>query len=246
MYDPFIYDYFWYPRIPAINEKPPTLYAMLNSIVNFGTVNQTKIKDLAKASRSTVFDFDYPLSENIKKEDFECMILNKFLMRRIGFETFTAFQIQLDVRLNEIMPMYNKMFDLIYNEYLLQGDVETKEGSQNRRTSNTNTAENRMQNTSENETISDLRNSKLPQNKLSNVRDGSYVTDYNYNKTNSEDTSNSQGNSTSVGNGTDDNTYQEKRERFNKFETYEKFNKDIKHVYSLIFKDLDELFYQLV
>ena len=35
------------------------------------------------------------------------------MMRRIGQETFTAFQIQLNAKLNEIMPYYNMMIDSI-------------------------------------------------------------------------------------------------------------------------------------
>lgn len=107
---------FFVPFIPVMNEKPPTLYSLLQSIVNYGKDEQTKIKDLAKVGRTTIFDFDYPLSDKITKEDFECMILNHFLMRRIGFETLTAFKIQLNVKMNSIMPMYNKLIDLLYEE----------------------------------------------------------------------------------------------------------------------------------
>lgn len=78
-YNPF----YFVPRIPNINENPPTLYAILNSIVNYGKEEKTKIEDLAKESRTQVFTFNYPLSEKVNKEDFETLILNRFLMRRI-------------------------------------------------------------------------------------------------------------------------------------------------------------------
>ena len=104
-----------FPFIPSNCEKPPTIYTILESIVNYGKDEKTKIKDLAKEGRTTIFDFDYPLTNKISKQDFECMILNHFLMRRIGFETVTAFKIQLNVKINEIMPVYNKMFDAISN-----------------------------------------------------------------------------------------------------------------------------------
>lgn len=108
-----IYNPFDLAPIYNVCEKPPTIYSLLESIVNYGVDDKTKIKDLAKQGRTTIFDFDYPLTTNINKEDFECMILNHFIMRRIGFQTPTAFKIQLNVKLNEIMPMYNKMFDMI-------------------------------------------------------------------------------------------------------------------------------------
>lgn len=96
-----------------IIDKPPTLYSILESIVNYGTDNKTKIKDLASNGRTKIFDFIYPLSSKINKEDFEKMILNNFIERRIGFETMTMFKIKLNVKLNEIMPVYNKMFDML-------------------------------------------------------------------------------------------------------------------------------------
>ena len=246
MYNPFyLIDYFWFPRIPTNNEKPPTVYSILESIVNYGTDDKQKIKDLAKEGRTTIFNFDYPLSDKVTREEFECMILNHYLMRRIGFDTVTAFRIQLNVKLNEIMPTYNKMFDLLYNNDLF-GEITKKDGTDNRKTENKSETENILNNKSENETISDLRNSKLPQNKLQNLRDGSYVTDYNYNTTNSNDNSNSKGTSTSNANGSDTNEYHETTSRIDMFDIYTKFNSEIKHIYTLIFNDLDELFYSLV
>ncbi len=136
---------FFVPFIPVMNERPPTLYSLLQSIVNYGKDEQTKIKDLAKAGRTKIFDFDYPLSDKITKEDFECMILNHFIMRRIGFDTLTAFKIQLDVKLNEIMPMYNKLIDLLYEENAF-GEITKKTGKDNRVVQNATT--NEMENSS--------------------------------------------------------------------------------------------------
>ena len=116
-----------FPPLPNDISEPPTLYSLLESIVNFDALNKTKIKDLAKMGRSTIFDFNYPLTSNISKEDFECMILNKFLMRRIGFDTLTAFKIQLNVKLNEIMPAYNKLFDSLNGWNLFNdGEIERR------------------------------------------------------------------------------------------------------------------------
>lgn len=236
---------FFVPFIPIMNEKPPTLYSLLQSIVNFGKEEQTKIKDLAKIGRTTIFDFNYPLSDKITKEDFECMILNHFLMRRIGYETLTAFKIQLNVKLNSIMPMYNKLIDLLYEENSF-GEITKRTGKDNRVVENN--TENEMENTSntEHENISDRRGSDTPQNKLENIRNGSYVTEYHYDKDNSnnKDNSNSKGKSNS--NTKDDNVYEETTSRIDMIEIYAKLNTEIKNVYDMIFKDLECLFYQLV
>lgn len=251
---PYIDNYFmFYPRIPAICDMPPTLYSILESIVNYGKDEKTKIKDLAKVGRTTIFDFDYTLTDNISKEDFECMILNHFLMRRIGFETVTAFKIQLNVKINEIIPIYNKMFDAIENWNILNdGEITTKTGTDNRTSNNTSSASNQITNnsTSSDTNISDRRNSELPQNQLSELRDGNYVTNYNYdtNTNNAQDSSTSTGSSTSTNNGTDSNTYNETITRTpnDKIAIYKEFQENIKSIYGMIFKDLECLFYQLL
>ena len=253
------------PMIPTNNMKPPTIYSLLESIVNFGKDEKASIKNLAKDGREKIFNFDYPLSEKLTKEKFECMILNHFLMRRIGFQTFTAFQIQLDVKLNEIMPMYNKMFDALDGWDIFEdGEKTTHELTDTRTTENESTSKNttsaensattKANTTGEN--ISDLRNSKLPQNQIDNVKDGKYLTEYNLNtdKNSSEDTSTQTGNSTGTSNttGTDktSDTHSLKEEwsksPADKIRIYQEFQENLKSIYGMIFKDLECLFYQLV
>lgn len=238
-----------FPFIPTLNEKPPTLYSLLESIVNYGKDDKTKIKDLAKEGRYKIFDFDYPLSDKISKEDFECMILNHYISRRIGFDTPTLFKIQLNVKLNEIMPMYNKMFDAldgwnIFND----GEKAVRYGTDNREINSTSNTENNLQNTSTSQNTSDRRYSDTPQNELDNVRQGKYVTEYNYDTNNAEDNSESNGTSNNTTNTNDDNTYNETIEKTNanKIEILKQMQSEIKSIYSLIFKDLDCLFYSII
>lgn len=222
-----------FPPLPNDHPEPPTLYSLLNSIVNFGEEEQTKIKDLAKKGRSTIFDFEYPLSNKIKKEDFECMILNKFLMRRIGYETLTAFKIALNVKLNEIMPNYNKLFDALDGwNIFLDGEVETRVNEESN-TASTST-------TSTNSGTEDLRYSNTPQNKLTDVQNGSYVTDYNYN------TSSSEGSAEGSSEGTRNIEETITRTPSNKMEIYKNFIESKANIYSMIFSDLEVLFYGLV
>ena len=225
------------PRIPHDNPKPPTIYALLNSIVNFGKEEQIKISELAKYGRNTFFDFNYPLSSVISKEDFECIILNHYMMRRIGFDTLTSFKLQLYVKLNEIMPVYNKLFDALETWNIFQdGEITERDLIDNRTINNTNNIN------SESESKSDRRFSEMPQNELNNISDGSYITDYNLDKNN--DTSKTNGNS----NTQDDNVIKEtiKRSPADKINIYKQFIESKNNIYSMIFKDLDILFYQLV
>lgn len=220
--------------INNVTNKPPTVYFLLESIVNYGKDEKTKIKDLAREGRSRFFNFDYPLSDVISKESFEINLLNHYMMRRIGTETFTAFQINLNAKLNEIMPYYNMMFDSLEGNIFNITETTTKSGTDNSDTQNS------LSNSAS--TISDQRYSDTPQNNLSNVQNGSYVTEYNYN-TNTDS-------STSTGTASNDREYQETitktRTPTNKIESLKEFQKEIKSIYSLIYDDLDDLFYGLI
>ena len=149
------------------------------------------------------------------------MILNHFLMRRIGYDTVTAFKIALNVKLNEIMPIYNKLFDALDGwEIFNDGERVTETGE--------NTIEN------ETTTVSDRRYSDTPQNQLSNVQNGSYITDYNYDT----DTLNSESN------GSDSRTII--RTPSDKIKIYKEFIENKKSNYTMLFDELDTLFYGLV
>lgn len=249
------YSYMFMPFIPPNCDYPPTLYSVLNSIVNGDKEEEdyTKIKDLAKEGRTTIFNFDYPLSSHVNKEDFETMILKHYMMRRIGFETVTAFRIALDSKLNEVMPMYNKMFDAVENWNIFNdGETTVRSGSENRTGENENTTTNTLENSSQTDTnnTSDRRNSELPQNQLSELRDGNYVTNYNYDTdiNHGEDSSTSNGTSESQGKTKDDNIYHETvtRSPGDKITILKEMQENIKSIYTLIFKDLDVLFFGLV
>lgn len=219
-----VYPFIMPPAYPDYN-LPPTIYRLLNSIVNFDAEEQTKIKNLAAAGREDIFDFEYPLSTHVQKQDFEVMILNHFLMRRIGYDTLNAFKIALDVKMNEIMPMYNKMFDMLDGWDLFNdGERVVEVGS------------NTMNNETSSQNISDRRYSDTPQQQLQNVQDGKYITDYNY------DTDNGSVSSESTGSDTRTIT----RTPSDKMKVYKEFIENKKSIMTMIFEDLEPLFYGLV
>lgn len=228
--------FFWNiltPPLPPDYDIPPTIYSLLNSYVNFDNPNPVKISNLASAGRSMFFDFNYTLTDKITKEDFEVMILNHFLMRRIGYDTVTAFKIALCNKLNEILPKYNMLFNSmdgwdLFNDGETLTRVEDTDMSTSSRTSGRG------------DNISDRRFSNTPQNELSNVRDGRYITEYNYDTDNS--TTLTDANNSSSGRS----VFTEHRNRDNHVEEYVKFSNEVNNVYTLIFKDLEPLFYGLV
>ena len=207
-----------------MNPKPPTLYAIMNSIANYGKEEETKIRNLAKATHEKIFDFEYPLSNKISKEDFECQILNHFIMRRIGQETFTAFQLFLENKLNEILPYYNILFDSLVDYNLFNdGEVITR----NRQDNGTSTM-------NSNNTV-ESRFSEYPMGQLSDISDGTYVTNQNLN------------NGTMSNNGTSNNTTVETETRsgIDKMDLMTKYLQTKNSIMTMIYKDLDILFYGL-
>lgn len=244
-----------YPFLPPNCDKPPTVYSILNSIVN-GTKEPneyTKIKDLAKEGRSTIFDFDYPLSSNVSEETFETMILNHYMMRRIGFDTVTAFKLQLNVKLNEIMPIYNKMFDSLENwDIFNDGEKQIRSGFDNRDSNSKSENINNLENKSNTNTTttSDNRSSDTPQNQLEDVKNGSYVTQYSYdtNINSGTDSSLSVGNSKTNSNTSEKNNYEETiiRTPSDKISILKDMQTNIKNIYTMIFNELDILFYGII
>lgn len=231
-YYPFI------PKIPNDNELPPTIYYILNSYCNgedddFLNENYVKPSELAKKGRGVIFDFYYPLSSNINKEMFETNILNKFIERRIGRETLTAFKIALNVKLNEIMPKYNKLFDATINWNIFNdGEKYTRIYDENRNDSGLSSS------SSNNE--SDRRYSNVPENDIADIKDGRYMTEYNLDT----DTLNTSNNSSTNGNTSISETIN--RSPADKFKLYKDMLEMQESIYTMIYKDLSVLFYALV
>lgn len=215
IYNPF------YFNIPDTNFfRPPQLFDLLNSMVNFDREEQVKISDLPSVASPMVFDFSYPLSTKVNKQEFETMILKKFFNRRIGYETYTSWKMALDVKLNEIMPAYNKLFDALDSWDLF------KDGENYTRTINNETG-------TKNNLTNVVKNSNLPQNEIQDIEDGNYMTNY------------TKATNNGTGSGTSETVETFKKDTANKLEIYNSFLQNRANIMSLIFKDLDSLFYGL-
>ena len=239
----------------SMNNEPPTLYSLMQSIVNFNrdANSQIPIKDLAKYSRTTIFDFDYPISNKFGKEAFEVMFLNHYMFRRINYDTLRSFQLHLMVKLNDIMPKYNKMIEG-FSVLDFDGTKEIHTRVQNdSRNTNTNESQNSKSNVNASSTdssINDNRYSDTPQGDLEAVQDGTYLTDYTYNKVDASNTNASNSNSESTNNKvTNDSGLINESIEIKKADTldeYKKYMEIINNIYSMIFKECDSLFYGII
>ena len=211
---------------------PPTLYSFMESIVNFDNPNPVKTKDLAGASRSTIFNFDYPINNNIK-EYFEKLFLNHFMFRRINFDTFTSFQIHLSVKLNEIMPKYLKMLEG-FNLLNFDGNVEKhikKSKSQ---------GENNIDSISSDTAETENKYSDTPQGQLELVKTGEYLTDYTLNNSNGTSVNNSHSKNSNTNNEEITIT------RADEIDEYMKYLKTANNIYSMLFDECNDLFYGII
>jgi hypothetical protein len=166
-------------------------------------------------------------------------------MRRLGYETYTAWHIALKVKLNEIMPRYNKLFDSL-EDWNLFNDGETIERTTDTTSSDTTNATNEININSNATNISDRRYSDTPQNQLEDIQNGEYVTEYNYDNDNNTSESSTNGKNDSKSDGTRNEIEKISRSPYDKISIYKEYMESLSSIYSMIFKDLDCLFYQLV
>ena len=221
-------------------DEPNTIYSFMQSIVNYNRepAEQVKIAELSKYAKDTIFDFDYPISEEIGKDKFEEMFLNHYMFRRINYDTLTSFKIHLAVKLNDIMPKYNKMVEG-FNKIAFDGTIETHERVQN----DTNQSTSDINSTTNDNSESEIKYNDTPDGQIDDIKSGEYMSEYTYNQANSNGVSNSHSTNTNNGNIEENITIK----RGDPIEEYQKFM-DIQqlNIYTMIFKECDSLFYSLI
>lgn len=231
----------FFNKLYTENSMPPTLYSFMESIVNFENPNPVKIKDLAQASRSKIFDFDYPISQAIGKEKFEELFLKHYMFRRINYDTLLSFKLHLEVKLNEIMPKYNKMMEG-FNSLVFDGTIETHERTTS--DSRTSTGSNNITATNQDNTNSKTKFSETPENAMSEVSAGTYVSEFTDVDNNSNGSSNSS--STSTNNDNSNTVENITIKRGDPIEEYKKYLEVSSSIYEMIFKECDSLFYGIL
>lgn len=214
------------------NDMPPTLYSLMESKINYNNPTPVKIEDLSENFRSYLFDFSYPL-DDIYKENFENMFLTHYMFRRIGFETYLSFKLHLKVKLNDIMPKYNKMLEG-FSHLNFDGFVETHERT------TTDVSQGTTETNLTSDTTTDNRTSNTPQNALDEVRSGEYVDRYEYNQNNNKS------NNSTVANANTNTNENITIKKSDEIDEYKKFIDYVNNIYSDIFKECDSLFFGLV
>lgn len=68
------------------------------------------VEEIIEKSRAKIFDFSYPIFDESYREILETKILTHYYTREIGLETVGLWKHFLKMRMNEIMPYYNKLY----------------------------------------------------------------------------------------------------------------------------------------
>lgn len=94
-------------------------YAELTESTGYNDINNVINKSMDK-----IFDFDYPIFDNAYKDVLQRKILKHYYTREIGLETVGLWKHFLDMRMNEIMPYYNKLYETELLKYNPLYDVD--------------------------------------------------------------------------------------------------------------------------
>lgn len=156
------------------------------------------------------FDFQldkYPIFDENYRETLNNKILNHYFDAEIGFETAPLFRHYLLAKLNEIMPIYNIMYekqkDLLENIF---GNVNLTETFDGENSNNSNVSNNSQSRSTGNSNMKNLFQD-TPQGELdtTSIKNQKWATNLSLNENNTN--GNITDNSTSIGNSNGTNNY---------------------------------------
>ena len=168
------------------------------------SAGQTKIKDVIAKAIPKIFDFDFPIFDESYRNVLETKILKHYYTREIGLETYGLWKLKLDTKLNEIMPFYNQLyksalleFNPLYEvDYSKTGNRDSSGTRDNTENNSENYDESVDYNENHDKSTTDSNDGTLtkgttttttnyysdtPQGAISNVIDGTYLTNATYN-----------------------------------------------------------------
>ena len=141
------------------------------------------VESIINDSKDKIFDFYFPIFDESYRSVLETKILRHYYTREIGLETVGLWKHFLNMRMNEIMPYYNKLYEsqlLEFNPlYNVKYDT-TYDGSASGRSSDTGSIEedikdDRSSERDWNDTSMD-KFSDTPQGAVTNLTNSTYLT----------------------------------------------------------------------
>lgn len=165
---------------------------------------------------------DYPIWDEVHRNQLNQKIYNHYKFREIGFETVALFKDRLNTKMNEIMPKYCKLYELMKDKDLTENKDIYEEIQNASQATGTTTSQSKG------------RSSDTPMGKLNDVYSENYATTANVGDATTKDETGATGNSERHLHGHDGNTeYYKIYQALMKIET----NLDL-----LIINELESLF----
>lgn len=206
------------------------------------SVGYQSVEDVLNESWKKIFDFDFPIFDEDYRGILCKKILKHFYTREIGEETVGLWKLRLDMKMNEIMPYYNKLYESELIKFNPMYDVDltrdhTLRGDGTREYEDAGTVQS---------TVHDVTKfSDTPQGSLQNVENGKYLTDATIVDTETNGVSNNSGSSV-TGNL---ETYLEHVVGKNGGRSYSSMLKEFRETFlnidMMVIEELDELFMQI-
>lgn len=173
----------------------------------------TDINEIITDAIPSVFNFDFPIFDEAYRGILERKILKHFYTREIGEETVGLWKLRLDTKMNEIMPYYNKLYtsELLEFNPLYTTDLTRKKDNeitgQNEGTvDSTNSSTSNGTGSGTNSGTSVDKYSDTPQGALTNVENGTYLTNARLTEDSATNSSTSSNTSSGSGNVTSENS----------------------------------------
>jgi len=74
------------------------------------SADNDNVNNIIDTALPKLFNFDYPIFDEIYRPILERKIVRHYYTREIGYETVGRWKLALENKLNEIMPYYNKLY----------------------------------------------------------------------------------------------------------------------------------------
>ncbi len=211
------------------------------------------VVDIIEEARPEIFDFSYPIFNEAYKPVLETKIIKHYYTREIGMETYGLWKMKLDMKMNEIMPYYNKLYEselLKFNPFF-DVDKTIVHFGDNDGTSHTSDSDrtNRSDSANSWNLFSDTPQGAVDgiQNAYDDVADNAYLTDARRITSEATSNTNSAGQSSRV--YADRDKWAENVQGKQGVQSYSKmlldFRKTFLNIDMMIIDELKDLFFQL-
>lgn len=124
------------------------------------SVGYSQIEKVIEKSKEKIFDFDFPIFDESYRSVIETKILKHFYTREIGLETVGLWKLKLNTKMNEIMPYYNQLYKSALLEFNPLYDVDVTRSHEGANTGDKNSVESNVETSGMNEVYADNENTE--------------------------------------------------------------------------------------